>query len=68
MIWLIPTLFIPLLKNKYNVHFFSILESFFKSFDINVYTVNNAKDSETLDILSSIAKVDKENINKILLF
>lgn len=64
-IWLIPTLFIPQLKNKYNAHFFSILESFFKSFDINVYTVNNAKDSETLDILSSSAKVDKENIKEM---
>ena len=64
-IWLIPTLFLPQLKNKYNSHFFSILESFFKSLDINVYTVNNAKESETIDILNSSAKVDKENVKKM---
>jgi hypothetical protein len=28
-IWLIPALYLPQLKNKYNVHFFSMLEDFF---------------------------------------
>jgi hypothetical protein len=27
-IWLIPTLLIPQLKNKYSAHFFSILENY----------------------------------------
>ena len=57
-IWLIPALFLPQLKNKYSVHFFSILEDFFKSFAIKVHTINNAKDSETIDILSSNANLD----------
>ena len=64
-IWLIPTLFLPQLKNKYNIHFFSILENFFKSFDIKVYTINNAKDFETIEILSSSANVNKDNIKEM---
>jgi hypothetical protein len=52
-IWLIPTLFLPQLKNKYNTHFFYILEDFFKSNNINTYTMNKSKDPETLDILSA---------------
>ena len=40
-IWVIPTLFLPQLKNKYSVHFFSILEDFFKSSEIKVYIINN---------------------------
>ena len=64
-IWVIPTLFLPQLKNKYSVHFFSILENFFKSFEIKVYTVNNAKDSETIEIISSSTNVDKDNIKKL---
>jgi hypothetical protein len=39
-IWIIPTLFLPQLKNKYNAHFFTMLESFFKSFYIKTYTKN----------------------------
>lgn len=57
-IWIIPTLFLPQLKNKYSVHFFSILEDFFKSFEIKVYTTNNAKDSEAIDIISSTTNLD----------
>ena len=53
------------LKNKYNIHFFSILENFFKSFDIKVYTINNAKDFETIEILSSSANVNKDNIKEM---
>ena len=52
-IWLIPTLLLPQLKNKYNAHFFSMLEQFFKSLDIKTHTVNKSKDSEILDILNS---------------
>ena len=63
-IWLIPTLFLPQLKNKYNIHFFSILEDFFKSSEIKVYIINNAKDSEAIDIISSTANLDKNNIKK----
>lgn len=59
-IWLIPTLHLPQLKNRYNAHFFSILEKFFKSLDINTYTINNLKDSETLDILNLNDKNIKE--------
>ena len=55
----------PQLKNKYNIHFFSILENFFKSFDIKVYTINNAKDFETIEILSSSANVNKDNIKEM---
>jgi hypothetical protein len=51
-IWLIPTLLLPQTKNKYNAHFFSILEEFFKSNNINTYTINKSKDTETLDILN----------------
>ena len=64
-IWLIPALFIPQLKNKYSVHFFSLLEDFFKSREIKVYTVNNAKDPEFLDILSSSTNLDRDNIKKM---
>ncbi|OSC96138.1 hypothetical protein PYCCODRAFT_1338128, partial [Trametes coccinea BRFM310] len=64
-IWVIPTLFLPKLKNKYNVHFFNILEKFFKSFDIKVYIINKAKDSETIEILSSSANVDKYYIKEM---
>jgi len=45
-IWLIPTLLLPQLKNKYNAHFFSMLEQLFKSLDIKTHTVNKSKDSE----------------------
>ncbi len=64
-IWLIPTLFLPQLKNKYSAHFFYILERFFKSLDIKVYIINNAKDSETKEILSSSLKVDTNSIKKM---
>ena len=64
-IWVIPTLFLPQLKNKYSVHFFSILEDFFKSSEIKVYIINNAKDSEAIDIISSTANLDKNNIKKM---
>ena len=64
-IWLIPALFLPQLKNKYSVHFFSKLEDFFKSFAIKVHTINNAKDSETIEILSSSANVNKDNIKEM---
>jgi len=37
---------LPQLKNKYNAHFFSMLEQFFESLDIKTYTVNKSKDSE----------------------
>ena len=55
----------PQLKNKYNIHFFSILENFFKSFDIKVYTINNAKIFETIEILSSSANVNKDNFKEM---
>lgn len=64
-IWVIPTLFLPQLKNKYSVHFFSILEDFFKSLEIKTYTVNNAKDLDTINIISSNNNVDKNKINKM---
>lgn len=51
-IWLIPTLLLPQLKNKYNSHFFSMLEKFFKSLNIKTYTINKIKDFESLDILN----------------
>ena len=54
----------PQLKNKYSVHFFSILKDFFKSSEIKVYTINNAKDSEVIDIISSSANLDKNNLTK----
>ena len=44
-IWVIPTLFLPQLKNKHSVHFFNILDKFFNSFENKAYTLNNAKDS-----------------------
>ena len=59
-IWIIPTLFLPQLKSKYNAHFFSILEDFFESLDIKTYTINKIKDTETMDIL--IETSFKENI------
>lgn len=59
-IWLIPTLLLPQLKNKYNAHFFSMLEQFFKSLDIKTHTVNKSKDSEILDILDSNDRNIKE--------
>jgi hypothetical protein len=53
-IWLILTLFLPQLKNKnkYNDHFFYMLDKFFKSINIKTYTINKTKDSEILDILN----------------
>ena len=45
-IWLIPTLLLPQLKNKYNDHFFTILTNFFKSLDINTFIINNVKASD----------------------
>ena len=60
----IATIFFTQLKNKYSVHFFSILEDFFKSSEIKVYIINNAKDSEAIDIISSTANLDKNNIKK----
>ena len=65
---MVNTCFIlPQLKNKYNIHFFffSILENFFKSFDIKVYTINNAKNFETIEILSSSANVNKDNFKEM---
>lgn len=59
-IWLIPCLFLPQLKNKYNDHFFSMLEDFFKSLDIKYHIVNKLKDSESLDVLNSKDKHIKE--------
>ena len=41
------------------------MENFFKSFDIKVYTINNAKDFETIEILSSSANVNKDNIKEM---
>ena len=66
-IWLIPALFLPQLKNKYNDHFFTILENVFKSLDISAYTINNAKDSEMTEILNSSTKVGttKKNIKEM---
>lgn len=49
-IWLIPTLFLPQLKNKYSAHFFSSLQNFFESMNIKFYTVNNVKNSEIADL------------------
>lgn len=51
-IWLIPTLLLPQLKNKYSAHFFSKLENFFTSIDIKTYTINKTKKSEIVDILN----------------
>jgi len=59
-IWLIPTLLLPQLKNKYNAHFFSMLENYFKSLDIKTYTINKANDSEIVDILTSNERNIKE--------
>lgn len=59
-IWLIPTLLLPQLKNKYNAHFFSMLEIFFKSLGIKTYTINKANDSEIVNILSSNDRNIKE--------
>lgn len=50
-IWLIPTLFLPQLKNKYNAHFFTLLESFFTSLNIKTYIKNKINDAEIVDIL-----------------
>ena len=48
----------PQLKNKYSVHFiFSILVVFF-SFEIKVYTINNAKNLEAIVIISSTTYLD----------
>ena len=52
-IWLIPTLFLYQLKNKYNAHFFSMLENFFKSLNIKTYTINKANNSEIVNIFTS---------------
>jgi hypothetical protein len=49
-IWLIPTLLLPQLKNKYNAHFFSMLDIFFKSLNIKTYITNKTKN---LDILNT---------------
>lgn len=48
-IWLIPTLTLPQLKNKYNAHFFSILKKFFNSLNIKTYINNNNKELELLN-------------------
>lgn len=67
-IWIIPTLLLPQLKNKYSTHFFSILESFFKSIDIKTYTKNKIEDSETIDNLdkSLDLTVDEVNIKEMI--
>ena len=52
-IWLIPTLFLPQLKNKYNAHFFTMLEYFFKSLNIKTYIIKKKNSSEIINILSS---------------
>ncbi len=52
-IWLIPTLLLPQLKNKYNAHFFSMLEQFFESLDIKTHIVNKSKNSEISAIIGS---------------
>lgn len=52
-IWLIPTLLLPQLKNKYNAHFFSMLEKFFKSCNIKTYIINKTKETEILNIISA---------------
>ena len=59
-IWLIPTLLLPQLKNKYNGHFFSKLENFFTSIEIKTYTINKIKNSEIADILNLDA--DKDDV------
>ena len=41
------------------------MENFFKSFDIKVYIIKRAKDSETIEILSSSANVDKDYIKEM---
>jgi hypothetical protein len=51
-IWLIPTLLLPQLKNKYNDHFFSMLEIFFNSLDIKTYINNKSKNQEIIDIIN----------------
>jgi hypothetical protein len=62
-IWLIPTLFLPQLKNKYNAQFLIMLEKFFKSFDIKTYIINKStNDPEIVDILK---KYQKKNIKKM---
>lgn len=62
-IWIIPTLFLPQLKSKYNAQFFSILEDFFESLDIKTYTINKIKDTETMDILIELSF--KDNIKSM---
>ena len=57
-IWLIPTLLLPQLKNKYNAHFFSKLENFFTSIEIKTYTINKIKNSEIVDIFNLDADKD----------
>ncbi len=52
-IWLIPTLLLPQLKNKYNAHFFSMLEKFFKSCNIKTYIINKTKETEILKIITA---------------
>lgn len=58
-IWLIPTLLLPQLKNKYNAHFFSMLEKFFNSLNIKTYYINKTKDGFakmlSLDIFSCVS-------------
>lgn len=64
-IWLIPTLTLPQLKNKYNAHFFSILEKFFNSLNIKTYINNKNKELEMLspDMFNDETILSKE-INK----
>jgi hypothetical protein len=61
-IWFIPLLLLPQLKNKYNAHFFSMLENFFLSLNINFNTKNNVKDFEIIDTLMSEDNTKKMTI------
>jgi len=51
-IWLIPTLLLPQLKNKFNDHLFSMLEIFFNSLDIKTYINNKGKNLDIIDIFN----------------
>lgn len=66
-IWLIPTLTLPQLKNKYNAHFFSLLEKFFRAHSLNIktYINNKNKDLEMLspDIFNDETVLSKDKNN-----
>ena len=52
-IWVIHTLFLPQLKNKYSNNLFAILENFLKSFNIKINIINNPKELEIINSVNS---------------